>query len=52
VSAALALGARFRGHDSNVVGTYAHFCNEVQGLIGMSEFASGIGRSTPKRRVR
>jgi hypothetical protein len=32
VSGALALGARFRGHDENIGTSYAYFCNEVLGL--------------------
>ena len=33
VSAPLALGARFRGHDENIATTYVNFCNEVLALI-------------------
>jgi hypothetical protein len=40
VSGALALGARFRGHDENIGSPYAYFCNEVLGapsLLAPSE---------------
>ena len=33
VSGALALGARFRGHDEKLGSSYVHFCNEVLVLV-------------------
>jgi hypothetical protein len=38
MSAPLALGARFRGHDENIGISYVNFCNEVLDLIHPEAF--------------